>query len=174
MYVLYHEVHDYDGGEFAIIAVSSDKEKLEARREQLKAEGVEANRLRELWSEELRVHYEAEKEEVRLFLERNRHALLNPHRPADGGYMTHWDVKDQNPEWPRPLSPEQQKVAFSDALNNWHQFRGGDKKPHFVSRWLDVSKIQGPWPEARPTPPNPQIPCTYMGGDLKIDEVEVL
>ena len=37
MFVLYHALHDYDGGEFSVIAVSRDREKLEERIKELLA-----------------------------------------------------------------------------------------------------------------------------------------
>lgn len=171
MYVLMYEESNYDEHHAEVLAVSYDKAALERKVAEYHAEHEVAEAARNRYREATREHYEGEKAKVAAFIDRNTHALINPHAPQ---FMTEWKVADPNP-WPKVMSEDQRRMVRAEAINHWHYFWDGGQKA--ASRWMDFSAVSEPLPH-RPQPPNIKDfdipPVSYHMEHLHIHEVPLV
>jgi hypothetical protein len=148
MYVLYYEESDYDYHQFEIIAVSKDKEKLQAEKESLSEINRKFVEKIEEYNDKNRKHYEMCQKKVREFLLDNLDCIKENRQPMYNGYVY---IKDWHTSDGRSYSPHQkfeiQKKNIDTVVNRHSSyFQKGVKgfTTSVLEQYIDFSKLKSP------------------------------
>lgn len=168
-YVLYHFESNYDGGEFAILAVSKDKEKLEQLRAEYtnnKRYNDEINLKSQLKHEE---HYKKVRDGVKAFLMKNWDALREYDKYRGMG-VTKKDWHNPPGFWegayhPDVIQKKKEEIVEKVSNNDWNLFYKTAEKiknrDPALCKILFLDKLVGPpYDYSEELGPAPQHPSS--------------
>lgn len=159
MFVLYYFHEDYDGGECEVIAISDNKEKLEAKREELMAPS-------RAYAAAYMKHEQEAKKEIRAFCKRQRAALR-----ANRAKTHSLDSEDRTAKL-KIFNEFREEEKIADTVRSYYFFSGNvAHQETLYNHHFDKTKLTEPLP-VFVAPPNPAK--SYEEHGMKIVETEVI
>lgn len=181
MYVLHYDYSDYDEHDSQVIAVSEDKEKLEAEIERLMAPCRDFRRRVEEHQKVRDEHFAKGQKKVRNWLKENLDAVreIRPRLFNGEFYVKDFHTLTNTPYHPDVKKREQEKAIDMLVTSHFtYFFEGNDPGNRLGEEFLNMELCKTPLPVIpRPDAEFPKMEtgfALYYEGGFKIEEVKVL